>query len=194
MTTPSRSTTNVHCESVAGHVRPEDFRHRAACRDADAEVFFPAAEQGPEHDAQVRAAKAVCARCPVRAECLTWALDAQPYGIAGGLTEYERREERARRGRGRACRVRQRPASGTPGEVAAAGREAIRAGLDPREVAREFGVTERTATRWVAQTRAGTSTDCSTSEGSRGGNRAPLGTSHTRNPQAGTRAAEGHRS
>ena len=57
-------------------------------------LFFPAAESGPARDAQVAAAKAVCARCPVRAECLAEALARIPYGIAGGLTEHERRRLR----------------------------------------------------------------------------------------------------
>jgi len=78
----------------AGHVWLEDFRHRAACRDVDPELFYPTAEFGLEYDAQVGAAKAVCARCPVRVECLVWALDSLPYGVAGGLTEQERREAR----------------------------------------------------------------------------------------------------
>ena len=43
------------------------------------------------YDAQVVAAKRVCAGCPVRPECLTEALVRIPYGIAGGLTEDERR-------------------------------------------------------------------------------------------------------
>jgi hypothetical protein len=141
-------------ESVLGHVRPADFRHRAACRDIDPELFFPAAEDGPEHDAQVRAAKAVCASCPVRSQCLAWALDALPYGIAGEMTEQERRTERARR---RSCdrrRAARRPVRGTTREVAAAGRAAMAcAGRAPREVAREFGVSERTAARWAAQVR-----------------------------------------
>ncbi|WP_219419608.1 WhiB family transcriptional regulator [Pseudonocardia nigra] len=76
-------------------------------------VFFPAGEDGPVHDMQVTVAKAVCGGCPVRAECLTWALEALPYGIAGGLTEQERRWERARRRRKERRRVRGRPVCGS---------------------------------------------------------------------------------
>jgi hypothetical protein len=57
----------------------------------DPELFFPVAEAGPVLDAHVATAKTVCARCPVRAECLAEALARIPYGIAGGLTEDERR-------------------------------------------------------------------------------------------------------
>ena len=37
-------------------------------------------------------AKAICATCPVRGLCLEYALAVrEPYGIWGGLNEYERR-------------------------------------------------------------------------------------------------------
>lgn len=67
-----------------------EWVERALCRYVDPELFFPTAESGPVYEAQVAEAKAVCARCPVRAECLDWALGELPYGIAGGLTEDER--------------------------------------------------------------------------------------------------------
>lgn len=93
-TTPPRER-----EQAAGHVRPDDFRHRAACTSVDPAVFFPV--PGRRHATAVRTAKAVCAGCPVRDECLSWALSALPDGIAGGLTEDERRTERGRRARAR---------------------------------------------------------------------------------------------
>ena len=97
MTATTNATTRAaRREPLAGHARPEDFRHRAACRSVDPEVFFPAAAQGAEFEAQVSIAKAVCAGCPVRQACLSWALSALPDGIAGGMTEHERRIERAR--------------------------------------------------------------------------------------------------
>lgn len=127
------------------------WRDRAACRGGgDPERFFPTAEAGPDYEAQVAVAKAVCAGCPVRAECLEWAAEL-PYGIAGGMTEDERRQHRAgRRGR-RVCRALSRPVGATSAEVAAAGRDAIRAGWSSRDVARAFEVTERTAERWAAK-------------------------------------------
>ena len=43
--------------------------------------------------AREAAAKEVCMRCPVRAECATHALAVrEPYGVWGGLTEDEREE------------------------------------------------------------------------------------------------------
>jgi WhiB family redox-sensing transcriptional regulator len=68
-----------------------DWRHRAACRDEDPELFFPVSDMGPGAR-QVAQAKAVCARCPVRSQCLDYALDnALDYGVFGGTTERERR-------------------------------------------------------------------------------------------------------
>lgn len=69
----------------------EDWRHDAACRDEDPELFFPVSEVGPGAR-QTAEAKAVCARCPVRTRCLDYALDnGLDFGIFGGTTETERR-------------------------------------------------------------------------------------------------------
>jgi WhiB family redox-sensing transcriptional regulator len=73
-----------------------DWRHRARCRDVEPETFFPIGTTGPA-EAQTQAAKAICALCPVQAECLEWALGAgssSEFGIWGGLTEEERRSMR----------------------------------------------------------------------------------------------------
>ena len=63
----------------------------AACRDAEPELFFPISATAASH-AQVKRAKQICASCPVRSDCLRYALDhRQEQGIWGGLTEEERR-------------------------------------------------------------------------------------------------------
>lgn len=63
----------------------------AACRDAEPELFFPISATAASR-AQVRQAKLICASCPVRPDCLRYALDnRQEQGIWGGLTEEERR-------------------------------------------------------------------------------------------------------
>jgi WhiB family redox-sensing transcriptional regulator len=55
--------------------------------------FHPDGERGPRRNAREKAAKAVCATCPVLAACRAHALAAQePYGIWGGLSEEERYE------------------------------------------------------------------------------------------------------
>lgn len=79
-----------------------DWRHRAACRDEDPELFFPVGNSGPAL-AQIAEAKAVCARCPVVSQCLEWAISSgQDAGVWGGLSEDERRSLKRRRARARA--------------------------------------------------------------------------------------------
>ncbi|MGH3321751.1 MAG: WhiB family transcriptional regulator [Streptosporangiaceae bacterium] len=75
----------------------EDWREYAACRAEDPELFFPIGSTGPAALEQTAQAKAVCARCPVRAACLAYALrTGQDFGIWGGLTSDGRRALRAR--------------------------------------------------------------------------------------------------
>jgi WhiB family redox-sensing transcriptional regulator len=74
-----------------------DWRHRAACRDEDPELFFPIGTTGPAL-LQVDEAKTVCQRCDSIEECLSWALSSdQDSGVWGGLDEDERRALRRRR-------------------------------------------------------------------------------------------------
>lgn len=68
-----------------------DWRHRAACRDEDPELFFPIGTTGPALR-QVEEAKSVCLRCSVMAECRAWSFETnQEAGVWGGLSEDERR-------------------------------------------------------------------------------------------------------
>jgi WhiB family transcriptional regulator, redox-sensing transcriptional regulator len=69
-----------------------------ACLGEDPELFFPVGTTPPAVD-QTRRAIAVCTRCPVRIDCLRWALDtSQDAGVWGGLDEESRRDiRRARR-------------------------------------------------------------------------------------------------
>ena len=70
------------------------WRDRARCRAEDPELFFPIGPSGPAMK-QLNKAKAVCRRCPVVVDCLTWALaTGQSAGVWGGLSEDERRELR----------------------------------------------------------------------------------------------------
>jgi WhiB family transcriptional regulator, redox-sensing transcriptional regulator len=73
-----------------------DWRHDALCRDQDPELFFPIGANGPAEQ-QIAEAKAVCRRCSVTSDCLTWAIDSgQDAGVWGGLSEDERRAMRRR--------------------------------------------------------------------------------------------------
>lgn len=69
----------------------DTWRGHAACRNEDPELFFPVGTTGPA-PLQTDEAKAVCHRCPVTEQCLTWALENRvPDGVWGGLSEDERR-------------------------------------------------------------------------------------------------------
>ena len=62
----------------------EDWTLRAKCRGTEDALFPEASEQ--------KRARAVCAGCPVRPDCLAEALDNRiEWGVWGGMTERERR-------------------------------------------------------------------------------------------------------
>jgi len=62
-----------------------DWRENSACGSSDADDLFADSPRQKQ-------AKAVCARCPVRTECLAEALDERiEFGVWGGMTERERR-------------------------------------------------------------------------------------------------------
>jgi WhiB family transcriptional regulator, redox-sensing transcriptional regulator len=70
------------------------WRHQAACQGKEAELFFPPGPVEPRDARLAReaVAKRICGTCPVRMMCLEYALAVrEPYGIWGGLNEYERR-------------------------------------------------------------------------------------------------------
>jgi WhiB family redox-sensing transcriptional regulator len=67
------------------------WRNKAACLDADPELFFPSGSTGAAL-MQIEQAKAVCKQCPVMRECRQWALETgQQDGVWGGMSEEERR-------------------------------------------------------------------------------------------------------
>lgn len=71
------------------------WRDRAACRDTDPDLFFPVGTTGVAVE-EIEAAKALCQSCPVCAQCLDFALEAnQEAGIWGGTSEDERRRMRS---------------------------------------------------------------------------------------------------
>lgn len=67
----------------------ESWKDHAACREHDTALFFP------ERGASVARAKAICAECPVREQCLEYSLNIpNVVGIWGGLSGRERRNYR----------------------------------------------------------------------------------------------------
>jgi len=77
------------------------WQDQAACRGEDLLLFFgPDGEQRPDREAREQQAKQVCMTCPVRTECLDYAVTRpENAGVWGGLNEDERATERRRRAR-----------------------------------------------------------------------------------------------
>ena len=81
---------------TAARAAPAGWASRGACLDSDPDLFFPIAPTGPGLQ-QIAQAKAVCARCPVRRECLGFAQAThQVHGVWGGTSEEERQLLRSR--------------------------------------------------------------------------------------------------
>jgi WhiB family redox-sensing transcriptional regulator len=75
---------------------PEPWVGDALCAQTDPDIFFP------EKGGSTLSAKQVCASCPVREECLDYALRMdERFGIWGGTSERQRRKLSARRVDGR---------------------------------------------------------------------------------------------
>lgn len=78
--------------------RLTDIRTRGACAGMsydDPDLFFPVSR----HDQRrITRAKGVCAGCPVLSACASYGME-EPYGVWGGLTEWERSDIRARHSR-----------------------------------------------------------------------------------------------
>ena len=77
-----------------GPDRPDDWREQAECKDDPTpDLWF--VPPGDRHG--IAAAKAICRRCPVAAECLAEAMaDPSIVGVWGGTTENQRAKIRAR--------------------------------------------------------------------------------------------------
>ncbi|GMA32247.1 WhiB family transcriptional regulator [Litorihabitans aurantiacus] len=69
-----------------------EWQYEGACREVEPSTFFhPEGERGSARRRRSETAKAVCAACPVLAQCRAHALAVkEPYGVWGGLSEEER--------------------------------------------------------------------------------------------------------
>lgn len=105
----------------------------AACGGVDSATFFD--------EEYVDEAKAICATCPLRAKCLSYAVECEEFGVWGGATAEERAELRGLR------------PVWTPDErlLAQELRDRLASDQPMRSVADWSGVTERTLYRWVAE-------------------------------------------
>jgi WhiB family redox-sensing transcriptional regulator len=113
---------------------PAGWRDRAGCRGTDLEVFFPGRGEPAEP------ARRICARCPVRQQCLDYAIShGIVHGIWGGLTE---RDRRALRTRHVSAARRQRDAA-----IAAA----AASGYSKAAIGRTFGLAATSVTRVLSR-------------------------------------------
>ena len=81
-------------------VEPTPWMAHKACTADQADLFFPARGEMDK----VEQAKAICATCPVKAECLDYAVrNHEHHGIWGGTSGRDRREARRRQNRRRAA-------------------------------------------------------------------------------------------
>ena len=64
----------------------------AACRDfIYTDLFYTVEEQRSILQYEyINALRSICARCPIWAECLKYALENEQYGVWGGMTSVER--------------------------------------------------------------------------------------------------------
>jgi WhiB family redox-sensing transcriptional regulator len=76
------------------------WQRDAACRGDDVGLFFGLdGERGDAKAQRERKAKAICSQCPVRNECLSYAVETRQLGFWGGLNDDQRQSERRRRQR-----------------------------------------------------------------------------------------------
>lgn len=75
------------------NITPRPWMDDAPCRSVPPDLFYPPPGGGGHEGAKV--AKSVCAACPVRLDCLNYALDTgERFGIWGGLDDGEREKLR----------------------------------------------------------------------------------------------------
>lgn len=75
------------------------WRNQSACLDEEPELFFPIGNTGLAL-VQIEQGKAVCRRCEVIEDCLSWAIQSgQTAGVWGGMSEDERTARRRKAAR-----------------------------------------------------------------------------------------------
>jgi hypothetical protein len=74
-----------------------DWHSRGLCVGEDPDLFFPS------HGDPGTKAREICTACVVRAQCLQYAIQADEFGIWGGLDQAERQNMRRRQRRAQAA-------------------------------------------------------------------------------------------
>lgn len=88
------------------------WEKKAACSEADPELFFPESYPPAVRMGMEEQAKRICAQCPVKDECLELSIrNEEQWGVWGGMTS-EQRRMLIRRKRREAMRERRRLVTG----------------------------------------------------------------------------------
>ena len=118
---------NGSLKAVLSSTGMPDLSH-GACVGMDTNLFFS------DRSADIHAAKAVCAECPVIRLCGSWAAQNTSYGIFGGLTPRER------------AKAYGKPAPRPEGDIEKELRFLLNGTLN--EIAAEYEADQRTVLRW----------------------------------------------
>jgi WhiB family redox-sensing transcriptional regulator len=107
----ARRAVEAELAALAPATAPGPWLAGAACAGSGSSLWF-AAEDTPEGAEKAQLATAVCAACPVRAQCLDYALEIGEVteGIWGGMTPAERQAEQIRRNEAAAAAGKERAA------------------------------------------------------------------------------------
>ncbi len=85
----------VRIHSLRSKLVLGEWAAEAACAEMDSDIFFPDEQRNSRINKELTAeAKQICSECPVREECLDYALENHREmlgGIFGGYTEKERK-------------------------------------------------------------------------------------------------------
>lgn len=95
--TKPKQRVNLNLKRKLRHVAESDtdWQSKAACKNMSIDMFFPEQEPTDKKTEHYIPAKKICAICPVRNECLMYAMRMEEderwrYGLYGGLTPHER--------------------------------------------------------------------------------------------------------
>jgi WhiB family transcriptional regulator, redox-sensing transcriptional regulator len=71
----------------------DEWRKRSACSGGNTNLFFPTKEDHSSCSHQIAMSRLICVTCPVRLECLKFALENnEKHGIWGGIVPRDRRK------------------------------------------------------------------------------------------------------
>lgn len=76
-------------------VYDDEWKSLGNCVGKDTRIFFDASRNRKVYEDRMRQ---ICEGCPVRSECLEWALVREEFGSWGGMTEKELADIRRERG------------------------------------------------------------------------------------------------